>query len=44
MKVLTIVFRFVMNNRRVIGVIVGATLTLAGFTEEGEYIERVGAL
>lgn len=44
MKVLTKVLRFVINNRRVIGVIVGATLTLAGFSEEGKYIEKVGAL
>lgn len=44
MKVLTKVLRFVINNRRVIGVIVGATLTLAGFSEEGEYIGKVGAL
>ncbi len=44
MKALINVFRFVIKNRRVIGVIVGATLTLAGYLEEGKYIEKVGAL
>lgn len=44
MVVLTKVFRFVIKNRRMIGVIVGAALTLAGLPEEGEYVKKVGAL
>ena len=33
---------FVFNNRRVLGSIIGSTLVLFGFVEEGNFVQRVG--
>lgn len=36
------IIKFVFDNRRVIGLIVGGTLTLVGLPEYGEFVIKVG--
>lgn len=38
------VVKFVMDNRRTIGLIIGGTLTLAGFPEYGQFATNVGEM
>lgn len=44
MKILTQVAKYVFKNRRLIGLIVGSTLTLAGLPDAGEYSIKLGEL
>lgn len=42
MEILAKVAKYVFTNRRVIGLIVGSTLTLAGLPDVGDFITRLG--
>lgn len=43
METLAKVVKYVFENRRVIGLIVGSTLTLAGLPDVGNFVTNVGA-
>lgn len=38
------IFKFIFDNRRMIGLIIGGTLTIAGYPEAGSYVTNVGAV
>lgn len=42
MKILAKVAKYVFKNRRVIGLLVGSALTLAGMPEYGNFVTKVG--
>lgn len=42
MKTLAKVAKYIFTNRRVIGLIVGSTLTLAGLPELGGFVTNIG--
>lgn len=44
MKTMVKVVNYIFNNRRIIGLLVGGSLTLAGFPEVGDYVTKVGGI
>lgn len=42
MNKLSKVIQYIFENRRVIGLIIGSTLTLAGLPEYGSFVTKVG--
>lgn len=42
MKYVSKVLSFIYINRRPIGLLVGSILTILGYTEQGEYLQKVG--
>lgn len=44
MKFIKHALSYLIANRRVLGVIVGASLSLLGYVEEGKFVEQVGAI
>lgn len=44
MQKLKSLLSFIFDNRRIIGLIVGSSLTLAGFPEHGDFLAKIGEI